>query len=59
MYRIGYLGTVPPLSYMWDALLEGLRERGWVEGKNIVFERRLLGTLSLWAALARFGRATS
>ncbi len=40
VYRIGYIGTVPPPAYMWDSLLAGLRERGWVEGQNIVFERR-------------------
>ncbi len=40
VYRIGYLGTVPPPPHMWEPLLEGLRERGWVEGRNIVLERR-------------------
>jgi putative ABC transport system substrate-binding protein len=38
-YRIGYLGTPPP-AHIWDSLLEGLRERGYIEGRNIVFERR-------------------
>jgi hypothetical protein len=28
IYRIGYLGTDPPSAPVWDALLDGLRERG-------------------------------
>lgn len=54
VYRIGYLvGTVgPPLSdrtpqgcpaqgsSLWQALLEGLRERGYVYGQNLVIECR-------------------
>jgi putative ABC transport system substrate-binding protein len=40
VYRIGYLDTTPPPADLWDALLEGLRERGYSEGRNIVFERR-------------------
>jgi hypothetical protein len=28
VYRIGYLGTNPPPADWWDALLNGLRERG-------------------------------
>lgn len=39
-YRIGYLGTTPPPARLWDALLDGLRERGYPEGRNFVFERR-------------------
>jgi len=38
--RIGYLGTDPPPADWWDALLDGLRERGYREGWNLVFERR-------------------
>jgi len=38
VYRIGYVGTIPPPASMWDALLGGLRERGYVEGRNVVFE---------------------
>ena len=39
VYRIGILGNTPhpPLD---SVLREGLRERGWVEGQNFVFERR-------------------
>src|SRR6266478_10244192 len=40
VYRIGYLGTNPPPAHQRDALLDGLRERGYIEGRNIVFERR-------------------
>jgi len=40
LYRIGYLGTNPPPANWWDALLDGLRERGYSEGRNLVFERR-------------------
>ena len=41
VYRIGYLGTTPPPAHRWDALLDGLRERGYSEGRNLAFERRL------------------
>jgi putative ABC transport system substrate-binding protein len=40
VYRIGYLGTEPPAPHLWEALLDGLRERGYREGQNLVFERR-------------------
>jgi putative ABC transport system substrate-binding protein len=40
VYRIGFLSTVPPLAHLWEALLDGLRERGYREGQNLVFERR-------------------
>ena len=43
-YRIGYLGstplTAPELVPIWTAFVDALRERGWVEGQNIVLERR-------------------
>ncbi len=35
--RVGYLGGI---VYMLDAFLEGLRQRGYVEGRNIIIERR-------------------
>jgi putative ABC transport system substrate-binding protein len=38
--RIGLLATTPPPPYMWAALVEGLRGRGWVEGRTILFEQR-------------------
>jgi putative tryptophan/tyrosine transport system substrate-binding protein len=44
MRRIGYLGstplTGPEMAPIWTAFVEALRERGWFEGQNIVFERR-------------------
>ena len=40
VYRIGYLATTPPSVHLWEALLDGLRERGYHEGQNLVFERR-------------------
>jgi putative ABC transport system substrate-binding protein len=40
VYRIGYLTTTSPPAHVWDALLDGLRERGYSEGRNIVFEHR-------------------
>ena len=42
VYRIGYLGgSSAELEKVWiDAFLQGLRELGYFEGKNIVVERR-------------------
>jgi len=40
VYRIGFLSTNPLPAPVWDALLDGLRERGYSEGRNLVFERR-------------------
>jgi putative ABC transport system substrate-binding protein len=40
VYRIGFLSTDPPPASGWDGLLDGLRERGYLEGQNLVFERR-------------------
>jgi putative tryptophan/tyrosine transport system substrate-binding protein len=40
VYRIGFLSTDPLPAQSWNALLDGLRERGYIEGRNIVFERR-------------------
>jgi putative tryptophan/tyrosine transport system substrate-binding protein len=40
VYRIGLLSTDPLPAQSWNALLDGLRERGYIEGRNIVFERR-------------------
>jgi putative tryptophan/tyrosine transport system substrate-binding protein len=39
VYRIGFLATSEYPS-AWEAFLQGLRELGWAEGKNIVMERR-------------------
>ena len=44
VYRIGFLGnqqpTTPELLRFFEAFRQGLRERGWVEGRNIVIEWR-------------------
>src|SRR5919108_4442678 len=40
VYRIGFLSTNPPPAHLWEALLDGLRERGYLEGQNLAFERR-------------------
>ena len=40
VYRIGLLSTDPLPAQSWNALMDGLRERGYIEGRNIVFERR-------------------
>jgi hypothetical protein len=40
-YRIGlfYAGSEPP-SELRSAIPDALRELGWIEGKNVIFERR-------------------
>jgi putative ABC transport system substrate-binding protein len=46
VYRIGLIATSPPTREtqpFWDAFLQGLRERGWVDGRNIFIERRYSG----------------
>ncbi len=45
VYRIGYIQTAAPdeQEHLAKALEEGLRELGYVEGRNIVFERRFAG----------------
>ena len=40
VYRIGFMGTDPPPAPRWNALLDGLREHGYSEGRNLAFERR-------------------
>jgi ABC-type uncharacterized transport system substrate-binding protein len=44
VYRIGFLATFPPVpggpNPLGDAFLDGLRERGYVEGQNLTIERR-------------------
>src|SRR5262245_20322664 len=37
IHRIAYLGSTPPPP---PALLQGLREQGWIEGQNLVIEYR-------------------
>jgi ABC-type uncharacterized transport system substrate-binding protein len=51
--RIGYLGGPPPLLERREAFRQGLRELGYIEGKNIVIEWRSgEGKLELVPALA-------
>ncbi len=44
VYRIGYLAnaspTTPEIVRLWEAFTEGLREHGYIEGQNLVIERR-------------------
>ncbi len=43
VYRIGYLGgtaSTPETLALLDAFRQGLRERGWMEGQNLVIEYR-------------------
>src|SRR3989442_15734854 len=40
VYRIGWLGNAPYEPADWEAFIVGLRERGWVEGRNFTVEYR-------------------
>src|SRR5262245_43488395 len=44
VYRIGWLGitppTSPPLQRQLEAFVHGLRDHGFVEGQNVIIERR-------------------
>ena len=56
-YRIGFLANVPPttpqVARNWDGLTQGLREHGYVEGKNLQIERRYAeGRPERWPELA-------
>jgi putative ABC transport system substrate-binding protein len=41
VYRIGFLSQGPPPKAFFEALQQELRERGYVEGRNLVWELRL------------------
>jgi ABC-type uncharacterized transport system substrate-binding protein len=48
IYRIGLLGSYSPTSptanaALWEAFFQGLRELGYVEGRNILIEGRFYG----------------
>ena len=38
IYRIGWLSTIHE-EVLWQAFVDGMRERGWIDGKNVTFER--------------------
>jgi putative tryptophan/tyrosine transport system substrate-binding protein len=40
VYRIGFLSQGQPPKALFDALQQGLRERGYAEGRNLVWELR-------------------
>ena len=40
VYRIGFLSQGEPTKAWVEALQQGLRERGYVEGRNLVWEFR-------------------
>jgi len=55
VYRIGFIQTAPrkEIGHLIKALDDGLRELGYVEGRNVVFERRFAdGKQERLAALA-------
>ena len=48
VFRIGLLGSSGPNStdsrHIWQGFFQGLRDLGWVEGRNVVFEGRFYGS---------------
>jgi putative ABC transport system substrate-binding protein len=40
VYRLGILTITSDLPPLWDGLFQGLREHGYVEGQNLIIERR-------------------
>ena len=46
--RVGYVvnGASGPRDHLEQALLDGLREQGYVEGRNLVVERRYVASLA-------------
>ncbi|MGI8895900.1 MAG: ABC transporter substrate-binding protein [Casimicrobiaceae bacterium] len=40
VYRIGWLSAGPPIDALWKVFIDGLRDRGWIEGKNVAFDFR-------------------
>src|SRR5215467_16007507 len=54
IYRVGFLANDPtiPAERAGQAFLDGLRENGFIEGKNIIIERRFAeGNLDRYANL--------
>ncbi len=46
VFRIGILGTYPPtapeFAHLWEAFTQGLRDLGYIEGQNLLVERRFM-----------------
>jgi len=40
MYRLGWIGNAPFADPVWETFIAALRERGYVQGRNLVIERR-------------------
>lgn len=43
VFRLGYIGLSPPTAQtqpVWQAFQDALQQHGWIEGRNLVFERR-------------------
>ncbi len=38
--RVGYLDPVPKVLPLWQVWLDGLRDHGWIEGKNLIIDYR-------------------
>jgi putative ABC transport system substrate-binding protein len=57
LYRVGYLGTYPPTpstAPIVSAFTDGLREHGYVDGRNLKLEYRWAhGRSDIWPALVR------
>ena len=67
VYRIGFLANDPaiPTQPAGQAFLDGLRESGFIEGKNVIIDRRFAeGRLDrytpiLWPIWLSLGRTSS
>jgi len=40
--RVGYLDPAPEGLPLWKAWLDGLRDHGWIEGKNLIDQPRAM-----------------
>jgi putative ABC transport system substrate-binding protein len=52
VYRIGYLSPASLSSELFALQSGAIRDLGWIEGKNVEFERRYADTLDLLPELA-------
>jgi putative ABC transport system substrate-binding protein len=57
IWRVGIIGTTPTTTpestRIWDTFRQELQDRGYIEGRNIVFERRYSeGKIERFPALA-------